>query len=106
MDNSGNLRAYFVEDGCELGAPDISYKAALSSALFGKKTEEIGKLSRPEGSLYNVEYLFGGLVTFEAGAPIFDNNNNLIGSIGVSGTGAGRGTTNDGNYARIAAAAV
>ena len=86
-------------------------QAGLSSSLFGVPSALIGNLSRPDGSLYGVELLdlsvgglfesgtlkLGGIVSFESGLPIYDNTTGaLIGSVAVSGTGAGKGTANDG----------
>ncbi len=48
-------------------------------------TGEIGKLSQPGGSLYNIEHSNGGLITFPGGIPI-RRGDEIIGAIGVSGS--------------------
>jgi uncharacterized protein GlcG (DUF336 family) len=76
----------------------------LASALFGLTSKVVGKLTQPAGPLYNIGLSFRGLVSFESASPIFSQDGQLIGSIGVSGNGAGRGTANDGNIAEQVAA--
>jgi len=99
-DVSGHVRAYYTEDGVEYGAPDIALKSSLTSAIFQKNSDDLGKLTQPGKPLYNVELTFGGLVTFETAAVLYSKEGGVIGAIGVSGTGAGKGTTNDGIIAK------
>ena len=47
---------------------------------------DIGGLSQPGGSLFNIEHSNGGLITFPGGIPIKDNDGKTIGAIGVSGS--------------------
>ena len=49
-------------------------------------TGEIGKLSQPGGSLYNIEHSNGGLITFPGGVLIKNAGGDIIGAIGVSGS--------------------
>lgn len=49
-------------------------------------TGEIGKLSQPGESLYNIEHSNGGLISFPGGVPIKNNEGAIIGAIGVSGS--------------------
>lgn len=99
-DVNGYIRAFYSEDGVEKGAPDIALKSSKAASLFQIDSLALGKYTRPLNPLYNVELLFGGLVTFESAAVIRDSSGKIIGSIGVSGTGAGRGTANDGYIAK------
>ena len=46
----------------------------------------IGTLSQPGGSLYNIEHSNGGLITFPGGVPIKNQNGDIVGAIGVSGS--------------------
>ena len=48
-------------------------------------TGEIGKLSQPGGSLYNIEHSNSGLISFPGGLPLVINGE-IIGAIGVSGS--------------------
>jgi uncharacterized protein GlcG (DUF336 family) len=72
-------------DGAWLGSVDISIRKAKTARYFDMPTGEIGKLSQPGGSLFNIEHSNGGLITFPGGIPIL-NGNEVIGAIGVSGS--------------------
>lgn len=54
-------------------------------ALFQHAHREIGNLSQPGGSLYNIEHSNGGLITFPGGVPLKNAAGEIIGAIGVSG---------------------
>jgi uncharacterized protein GlcG (DUF336 family) len=49
-------------------------------------TGEVGKLSQPGASLYNIEHSNNGLITFPGGVCIKDAEGTIIGAIGVSGS--------------------
>ena len=49
-------------------------------------TGEIGKLSQPGGTLYNIEHSNSGLITFPGGIPLKNREGVIIGAIGVSGS--------------------
>jgi uncharacterized protein GlcG (DUF336 family) len=63
---------------------------------------ELGKLSQPGGSLYNIEHSNGGLITFPGGVIIKNTKGEIIGAIGVSGDTV----ENDHTVASAGAAAV
>jgi uncharacterized protein GlcG (DUF336 family) len=105
-DLSGYLRAFYYEDGVEKGAADIALKSSRATALFQIPSEGVGEYSRPNLPLYNIELLYGGLVSFESAYPLTTVDGVMIGAIGVSGTGMGKGTSNDALIARAAAKAV
>ena len=86
VDVGGNLVAFSRMDNAWLGSVDIAMKKAKTAVFFNMPTGEIGKLSQPGGSLYNIEHSNGGLITFPGGVQIHDSNNVLIGGIGVSGS--------------------
>ena len=86
VDVGGNLVAFSRMDNAWLGSVDIAMKKAKTAVFFNMPTGEIGKLSQPGGSLYNIEHSNGGLITFPGGVQILDANNVLIGGIGVSGS--------------------
>ncbi|NQZ29132.1 MAG: heme-binding protein [Mycoplasmatales bacterium] len=85
VDSGANLVAFARMDGAWLGSKDISMKKAKTAKFFDMNTGEIGKLSQPGGSLYNIEHSNNGLITFPGGIPIIKNGN-VIGAIGVSGS--------------------
>jgi uncharacterized protein GlcG (DUF336 family) len=86
VDSGANLKAFARMDGAWLGSADISQKKAKTARFFDMPTGEIGKLSQPGGSLYNIEHSNGGLITFPGGVPIVNAQGEVIGAIGVSGS--------------------
>ena len=86
VDAGANLKAFVRMDGAWLGSIDIAIKKARTARFFDMNTGEIGKLSQPGGSLYNIEHSNGGLITFPGGVPIRDAGGEIIGAIGVSGS--------------------
>lgn len=85
VDGGANLVAFARMDDAWLGSLDISIKKAKTARFFDMNTGEIGKLSQPGGSLYNIEHSNGGLISFPGGIPI-KNGDKIIGAIGVSGS--------------------
>ncbi|GAB3729873.1 GlcG/HbpS family heme-binding protein [Spirosoma lituiforme] len=86
VDAGANLTAFVRMDGAWLGSADISQKKARTARYFDMPTGELGKVSQPGGSLYNIEHSNGGLITFPGGIPIKNANGEVIGAIGVSGS--------------------
>jgi len=86
VDAGANLTAFARMDGAWLGSVDISIKKAKTARFFDMNTGEIGKLSQPGGSLYNIEHSNNGLISFPGGIPIRNNSDEIIGAIGVSGS--------------------
>ncbi|WP_298311158.1 heme-binding protein [uncultured Aquimarina sp.] len=86
VDAGANLVAFARMDGAWLGSLDISIKKAKTARFFDMNTGIIGELSQPGGSLYNIEHSNGGLITFPGGVPIKNENDEIIGAIGVSGS--------------------
>ncbi len=86
VDSGANLTAFVRMDGAWLGSLDISMKKARTARYFDMPTGEIGKLSQPGGSLYNIEHSNGGLISFPGGIPIKNADGAVIGAIGVSGS--------------------
>ncbi|MHB9037144.1 MAG: GlcG/HbpS family heme-binding protein [Armatimonadota bacterium] len=86
VDAGANLVAFAHMDGAWLGSIDISQKKARTARFFDMPTGEIGKLSQPGGSLYNIEHSNGGLITFPGGMPLTNSDGVIVGAIGVSGS--------------------
>ena len=86
VDAGANLKAFVRMDGAWLGSIDIAIKKAKTARFFDMNTGEIGKLSQPGGALYNIEHSNDGLITFPGGVPIKNNQGEIIGAIGVSGS--------------------
>ena len=102
VDAGANLKAFLRMDDAWLGSIDVAIKKAKTARFFDMPTGEIGKLSQPGGSLYNIEHSNCGLITFPGGFPLKNKEGAIIGAIGVSG-----GTVeNDSIVAQAGAAAV
>jgi uncharacterized protein GlcG (DUF336 family) len=86
VDAGANLKAFLRMDGAWLGSIDIAIKKAKTARFFDMNTGDIGKVSQPGGSLYNIEHSNGGLITFPGGIPLRDQQGTIIGGIGVSGS--------------------
>lgn len=86
VDRGGNLVAFAREDRAWVGSVDISIKKAKTATFFDMETQEIGKLSQPGGSLYNIEHSNGGLITFPGGVPLTTPDGTILGGVGVSGS--------------------
>jgi uncharacterized protein GlcG (DUF336 family) len=85
VDAGANLKAFARMDGAWIGSIDISIKKARTARWFDMNSGDLGGLSQPGGSLYNIEHSNGGLITFPGGVPIKDGDT-VIGAIGVSGS--------------------
>ena len=86
VDAGANLKAFVRMDDAWIGSIDIYIKKARTARFFNMPTGEIGKLSQPGGSLYNIEHSNEGLITFPGGLPLKNNKGEVIGAIGVSGS--------------------
>ncbi|CAI2717049.1 GlcG/HbpS family heme-binding protein [Nitrospina watsonii] len=81
----GHLKAFFRMDGAWMGSIDISIKKARTARYFNMPTGEIGNVSQPGGSLYQIEHSNDGLITFPGGVPLKTKDGEVVGAIGVSG---------------------
>lgn len=84
VDAGANLKAFIRMDKAWLGSIDIAFKKAKTARYFDMESGDIGTLSQPGGSLYNIEVSNGGLISFPGGIPV-KSNGDIIGAIGVSG---------------------
>ena len=85
VDAGANLKAFVRMDDAWLGSIDIAVKKAKTARFFDMPTGEIGKLSQPGESLYQIEVSNGGLISFPGGIPLKNAEGKIIGAIGVSG---------------------
>ncbi len=86
VDAGANLKMFARMDEAWLGSIDIALKKAKTARFFNMNTGDIGGLSQPGGSLYNIEHSNDGLITFPGGIPIKNSEGEIIGAIGVSGS--------------------
>ena len=86
VDAGANQVAFVRMDGAWLGSADIALKKAKTARVFDMNSGEIGKLSQPGESLYNIEHSNGGLISFPGGIPVTNSDGTIIGAIGISGS--------------------
>lgn len=86
VDAGANLVAFARMDGAWIGSIDISFKKAKTSAWFTMDTATLTPLVKPDAPLFNIEHSNGGLITFPGGVVIKNNDGEVIGAIGVSGS--------------------
>ncbi len=86
VDAGANLVAFARMEGAWLGSIDIAIKKAKTARYFDMPTGDLGQASQPGGPLYNIEVSNGGLISFPGGELIKDEDDNIIGAIGVSGS--------------------
>jgi uncharacterized protein GlcG (DUF336 family) len=86
VDAGANLVAFARMDGAWIGSIDISHKKARTAAWFTMDTASLVDAVQPGAPLYNIEHSNGGLITFPGGVLIKNNNGEIIGAIGVSGS--------------------
>lgn len=86
VDAGANLKTFHRMDGAWLGSIDIACKKARTARQFDMPTGEIGSLSQPGGALFNIEHSNGGLISFPGGLPVTNENGEVIGAVGVSGS--------------------
>jgi uncharacterized protein GlcG (DUF336 family) len=102
VDAGVNLVAFARMDEAWIGSIDIALRKAKTARFFNMETGEIGKLSQPGGSGWQIEHSNGGLITFPGGVPIINRDGEIIGAIGVSGSSS----ANDNLVARAGAGAL
>lgn len=86
VDAGGNLKAFVRMDNAWIGSIDIAIKKAKTARLFDMETAKLGKMSQPGEPLYGIEHSNHGLISFGGGLPLEDEEGNIIGAIGASGS--------------------
>jgi uncharacterized protein GlcG (DUF336 family) len=86
VDAGANLKAFIRMDDAFLGSIDIAIKKAKTARMFNMPSGDLGKLSQPGGSLYNIEHSNDGLITFPGGVLLKNKDGVIIGAVGVSGS--------------------
>ncbi|MVU78621.1 heme-binding protein [Nocardia sp. ET3-3] len=85
VDAAGHLLHFSRAHDALLGCIDLAQRKAKTSLLFHLPTATLGRISRPDGPIYGIEWSNGGLVSFGGGLPITDSDGRVIGAVGVSG---------------------
>jgi len=86
VDAGSNLVAFARMDGAWIGSVDIAQKKAKTAAWFTMDTASLSPLVQPGQPLFNIEHSNGGLITFPGGVVIKNEDGEVIGAIGVSGS--------------------
>lgn len=86
VDAGANQVAFVRMDGAWLGSADIALKKAKTARFFDMNSGDIGKISQPGESLFNIEHSNGGLITFPGGVVLKNKDGEVIGAVGVSGS--------------------
>ncbi|MDO4231227.1 MAG: heme-binding protein [Lautropia sp.] len=85
VDAGGHLKAFARMDDAFLGSVDIATRKAKTARYFNMSTRALGKAAQPGQPLYGIEETNDGLVIFAGGVLLVDQNEHIIGGIGVSG---------------------
>lgn len=86
VDKGANLSAFVRMDGAWLGSIDIAHKKAKTAVFFDMDTKTLSPMIQPGQPLYNIEHSNGGLITFPGGVIIKNDEDEIIGAVGVSGS--------------------
>ena len=91
VDAGGHLLGFRRHDNAEIVSIRLAQDKAYTALVNRMATDKLGELCRPGAELYGLQFnLDGRMVIFGGGIPIWNESNELIGAIGVSG-----GTTNE-----------
>ncbi|MDT3720675.1 heme-binding protein [Pseudomonas oryzihabitans] len=85
VDEAGLLRGFLRLDDAVPGAIDVSIKKARTAALFRTDSLELGAAAQPGGAIYTLEATNGGLISFGGGVVLRDEQDRVIGAVGVAG---------------------
>lgn len=86
VDSGANLVAFVRNDGAWLGSVDIAIKKAKTAVYFQMDTADLNPMVQPGEPLFQIEHSNKGLITFGGGIVLTDDNDEVIGAIGVSGS--------------------
>lgn len=85
LDAGANLVAFARMDGAWLASNDLALAKARTSVLFEAPSEALNMPLKLDQPVPHFDHTNGGLLLMGGGLPIFDDSENLIGGIGVSG---------------------
>lgn len=86
VDSGANLVAFAKMDGAWLGSVDIAQKKAKTAVYFMMDTKDLAPMVQPGKPLFQIEHSNGGLITFGGGITLKNEDGDVIGGIGVSGS--------------------
>ncbi|MFM1655251.1 GlcG/HbpS family heme-binding protein [Brevibacillus sp. B_LB10_24] len=86
VDSAGHLLGFKRHADAEIVSITLAQDKAFTALVNRMATDELGMLCQPGAELYGLQHNLGGrMVIFGGGVPIRDQQNQLIGAIGVSG---------------------
>lgn len=86
-------------DGAYIASADIAVNKAFTVVSLKMPTKDLATLAAPGGSLYGIQFTNRGrIVIFGGGVPLYSNDGQIIGGIGISG-GTAEQDTALGDYA-------
>ncbi|MDH6365447.1 ATP:cob(I)alamin adenosyltransferase [Enterococcus sp. PF1-24] len=86
VDQAGNLIGAYRMPNALLVSIDMSRKKAYTAVAMKASTADLGALTNPGGDFYQLETVSNGeIVSFAGGLPLYNQQEQLIGGIGVSG---------------------
>lgn len=91
-DACGRPVAVHCMDGAYIGSFEIALNKAYTSIAFQMSTARLGELSRPDGSLYGIQFTNGGKVVIFGGGEVLKQGGVIVGALGVSGGSAEQDT--------------
>jgi uncharacterized protein GlcG (DUF336 family) len=88
MDEGGNLLHFERMDGAIVGGIALAIDKAYTAAIFGMRTEELGRGALPGGPDFGISSSdHGRIIIFGGGVPIVVENK-ILGSVGCSSGGS------------------
>lgn len=87
VDADGHLKALERMDGAKWVCAELARAKAYTSAAFGESTLQFGQRTQPGTELYGINSIgLPGIAVFGGGVPVVDDEGNLVGAVGVSGS--------------------
>lgn len=85
-DGAGHPKLAESMDGAYIASYDVALNKAYTSVALKMPTKRLATLAAPGGELYGIQFTNGGkIVIFGGGEPLYGNDGEIIGGLGVSG---------------------
>jgi uncharacterized protein GlcG (DUF336 family) len=85
VDAGNNLTAFSRMDGAWLGSIDIAQSKAYTARAFDMPTRDLAEMAQPGEPLFGIEGSNQSVIIFAGGIPVKDDDETVIGAVGVSG---------------------
>ncbi|WP_182047556.1 GlcG/HbpS family heme-binding protein [Curtobacterium sp. ME26] len=87
-DAGGHLLAFNRAETANLATIDIAIQKARTAVFFQAPTRYVTAAMQPGGAIYTAQHTSGGLSAIPGGIPVVDEDEAMIGAIGISGGSA------------------